>query len=188
MTQQAQSQNSLQKAGEAEAFLQMYNPSYQLEICDDPGKCFFGDFPTLADIKRDYGKNVSMAWLVPQMFNLSEFCGVKEKMSKEQLKDTAYVIATEYYYLKVSELMLFFHRFKAGRYGRFYGNVDPLVITSALREFCEERKTAIWKKESEDAIKAREESMKNGITWDEYCRQTGQLHRIGKTPVIGSEP
>lgn len=35
--------------------------------------------------------------------------------------------------------MLFFHRFKAGRYGRFYGSVDPLVITTALREFLRDR-------------------------------------------------
>ena len=37
--------------------------------------------------------------------------------------------------MKLPELMLFFQQFKAGKYGRFYGSVDPMVITTALQEF-----------------------------------------------------
>lgn len=45
--------------------------------------------------------------------------------------------------LKVSELLLFFHWLKCGRYGRFYGMVDALFITSALLAFMDERKADI---------------------------------------------
>lgn len=36
-------------------------------------------------------------------------------------------------------IMLFFARFKEGKYGRFYGAVDPLIITNALNDFDHER-------------------------------------------------
>lgn len=61
-------------------------------------------------------------------------------MSDAQIKTCADVIAREYGYLKLTELMLFFSDFKAGKYGVFYGSVSPLQITYALRQFCEERK------------------------------------------------
>lgn len=176
--QQASSQNSLQrtnatlvaKYGDETAFLEKFNPSFQMEICGNTKDCFFGDYPTLATIKANYGDTVPRAWLIPQLYNLSEYCGVKDKLEGTPLKETAFVIATEYYYLKVSEMMLFFYRFKTGRYGRFYGNVDPLVIATALREFVKERNAEYDRQEKEERERQAEISSKNAITWEEYCR------------------
>ena len=81
------------------------------------------------------------------------------------------MIATEYYYLKVSELMLFFHRFKTGRYGRFYGSVDPLVITTSLRDFVRERGIAYEQHEQEERERREKEECKNAITYEEYLRR-----------------
>ncbi len=94
------------------------------------------------------------------------------------MQQCATVIATTYHYLTVSELMLFFFRFKAARYGRFYGSVDPLVITSALRDFVRERNDAYFKHEQEERERKEREAKKNHkpITWDEYCMNTyGEL-------------
>lgn len=162
----------IKKYGERDNFLTTYNPSYQMQICGDTQDCYFGEYPTLAEIKG-YGKNTPLMWLIPQLYNLSEYCGVKDKLEGTPLEETAFVIATEYYYLKISEIMLFFHRFKTGRYGRFYGNVDPLVITTSLREFVNERNTAYIKKEQEEHWRKQEESRKNAITWEEYCKRNG---------------
>lgn len=84
----------------------------------------------------------------------------------------ANVIATEFYYLSVTELMLFFHRFKSGRYGRFYGSVDPLVITTSLRDFLYERAIAYDRHEQEKRQRKEKEWRKNAITWEEYCMKT----------------
>lgn len=161
------------KYGNREAFLTEFNPSYQMKVCDNTRECFFGDYPTLAEVKVNYGVNAPNMWLIAQLYNLSEYCGVKDKLRGTPLEETAFVIATEYYYLKISEIMLFFHRFKTGRYGRFYGNVDPLVITTSLREFVNERNTAYMKKEQEEYWRKQEESRKNAITWEEYCKRKG---------------
>lgn len=179
--QQVSLQNSLQKTnsqlterfGSVEVFLERFNPSFQMEICGDSNDCYFGEYPTLTEIRKNYGDKVPTSWLIPQLYNLSEYCGVKEKLEGAPLKETAFVIATEFYYLKISEIMLFFHRFKTGRYGRFYGNVDPLVITTSLRDFIVERNNAYMKKEQEEYWRKQEESRKNAITWEEYCKRKG---------------
>lgn len=139
-----------------------------MKLCSDAQECFFGDYPTLAQIKVCYGDNAPKMWLIPQLYNLSEYCGVKDKLQGTALEETAFVIAAEYYYLKVTELMLFFHRFKCGRYGRFYGNVDPLVITTSIREFILERNFEIDNHEQAQRKLQYDEELKYAITREEY--------------------
>ena len=74
--------------------------------------------------------------------------------------------------------MLFFHRFKSGRYGKFYGKVDPLVITCSLREFVKERNNSLDHYEQELHRKQLEEHKKQTVSWKEYCIMTGQPERI----------
>lgn len=170
----------VKKYGERETFLTTYNPAYQREICASVDTCYFGDYPTLADLKG-YGKNFPTVWLIPQLYNLSEYCGCKDKLQGTPLEECAFTIATEFYYLKISELMLFFHRFKSGRYGRFYGSVDPLVITTSLRHFLDERLFALNEQEQKERERQREEWRKNAVTWPQYCKmQEDKLRAQGK--------
>lgn len=163
--------NCLQATDKAKAFLMAYNPDAKRQICTDEHNCYFGNYPTLAEINREYGLNTSQAWLMPQLYNLSEYCGVKDKLTPGQYKELAFVIATQYYYLKISELMLFFHRFKAGYYGVFYGNVDPLVITTSMLTFVKERNAEIAKeherqrKASETTAEQRQEA------YEAWCKE-----------------
>lgn len=152
----------------------LFNPDLQMKICKDSQLCFFGDAPVLSELNMVYGEMTATMWLVPQLYDLSEYCGCKEKLQGKPLEECASVIATEFYWLKVSELMLFFHRFKSGRYGRFYGSVDPLVITTSLRSFLNERNSAISDQEQYDRDREREESRKNAITYEEYRKKYGK--------------
>ncbi len=145
-----------------------YSPDYQREICGTPDECFFGDYPTLSALKARYGRNAATIWMLAQLHNLSEYCGCKGKLEGNPLEECAYVIGTEFAGLKVSELMLFFHRFKAGQYGRFYGSIDPLIITESLRKFCEERAAAIDRHEEERRKREQEESRKGCVTYAEW--------------------
>lgn len=148
-------------------FLTTYTPDLQMKICEDRDLCFFGQFPTLATINRQFGKGIAAVWLIPQIANLSEFCGCKNKITDRQIEECATIIAQQYYYLKVSELMLFFYDFKAGKYGKFYGNVDPMAITCALRDFVKDRAYAIDRHENE--MRKRRDAGK-GISYEEYCK------------------
>lgn len=157
--------------GDRTKFLTLFNPDLQMKVCKDSQLCFFGDAPVLSELNMAYGEMTATMWLVPQLYDLSEYCGCKEKLQGKPLEECASVIATEFYWLKVSELMLFFHRFKSGRYGRFYGSVDPLVITTSLRAFLNERNNAIAEQEQYEREQEREESRKNAITYEEYCKK-----------------
>ena len=153
------------------SFINHYNPDFFCAHQLTAEDCYFGKYPTLAELAKQYDRKFPSSWLMFQLISLSEYCGCKEKISDYMLIQCADVIATDFYYLKVSELILFFHRFKSGNYGQFYGAVDPLIITTSLREFVRERATAIDRHEQEEKAKERETWKKNAITYEEYVNQ-----------------
>ena len=176
MMRQASLQGSSRKTsplvsryGTAETFLTTFNPDCQQVVCRSADECFFGDYPTLTETRIAYGDNVPVAWMIPQLYDLSEYCGCRDKLYGKPLEQCAFVIATEFHYLKVTELMLFFHRFKTGRYGRFYGSVDPLVITTALREFINERGIAYEHHEQQERERKEREDAKRSTSWEDFC-------------------
>ena len=131
-------------------FLQDYSPDKQYIICQDADCCFFGDSHTLSELAKEYGNGLPKAWLIPQLVNLSEFCGLKERASAEQLKELALIIFQQYYWLKVEELMLFFYRFKCKYYLRFYSYFDPMTVLESLVLFTKERAEEYLRKENEE--------------------------------------
>ena len=160
-------QRMVSRYHDTQGLLAKANPSMQRWCVQNTEQCFFGDFPSLSQLKA-LSPNTPSLWLIPQLVDLSEYCGVRDKLTDSQLEDLAYIIAQKYYFLKISELMLFFFQFKSGQYGRFYGTVDPLIITTALREFCKERAVAIEQHDQEEAQRLREQAAAEAVTWEEY--------------------
>lgn len=141
--------------------MKVMNPDLQQYCAEHLDKAFFGTAPTLVTLRYAYQDDAATMWMLPQLYDLGEYCGVKDKLDKGQMRQLARVIISEFGFLKVSEIMLFLHRFKSGRYGRFYGAVDPMVIVTALRhDFMNERAAAIDKRER---VQQRAE-------WEEHCR------------------
>ena len=164
----------LSKYGDKKSFYQKFDIKCQRqeELTNSSERCFFGNAPTLKDINLVYGNGTSQFWLNAQLANVSEFSGTKDKITKSQIEQLSELITEEYFFLKISEIMLFFRRFKLGKYGKFYGTVDPMVITTSLNIFLRERGESYFDKENkvrED--KQREEQKKNHITYEEYVRR-----------------
>lgn len=136
----------LGKYSRAEFLMAQYTPDLQAKFSQYPTKCLMGNSPTLADMRVMYGERYPRIWLENQIRDLGEFTAVKEKPSIFQIQESARIIMEEFYYLKLSEFMLFFAHFKAGRYGRFFGSVDPIVITDALQSF------KVWRASTIEAI------------------------------------
>lgn len=133
--------------------------------------CIFQDTPTLSEMRVMYGDNMPTSWLIAQLFSLSEFCGARDKMTDEIAEKTAFIIYSHFYYLKASELLLFFYKFSTGRYGHFYGTVDPQIILNAINVFVmNERNVMIDRREMEERLKQREEDRRNAMTYEEYIR------------------
>lgn len=151
--------------------LYVYPPERQRELCCDIRECIDGDYPTLALISARFGRSTSAAWLAQHLFKLSEFCGCRDKLSNDMMEELAFIITNEFYYLKVTELMLFLYRFKLGDYGKFYGSVDPMVILSSLRQFVGWRNIQIDRYDNERKQRQMEEWRKTAISREEYERR-----------------
>lgn len=104
--------------------------------------------------------------------DLSEFTGVKDKMSPRQMHYVASIIVSDYGFLTITEIIYFFHLFKSGRFGKFYGSVDGLVITNALQEFMQIRADMLDKIEHRrrkiEQAKERERQKRECLTYEEY--------------------
>ena len=149
-------------------FLKEFNPSRQEEFFTDEREAYMGDYPTLRQLDEQFESRSSVAWLIPQLFNLSEYCGCKDKMTPAMIEECASVIAAMFGTLKISEVMLFFFLFKGGRYGKFYGAVDPITITCALQEFMVKRAADIDFYEQEKKRERLHSDMENTMTYAEY--------------------
>lgn len=115
-----------------------------------------GDAPSIATLKQTYPEEQINGWMMAHLMDLYKFAGVKEKPDIRQIMNLAAIIQTEYYYFKASEILLFFHRMKAGHYGTFFGVVDPMIITNALIQFKAYRKLEIDRYEREHEQVRRE--------------------------------
>ena len=93
------------------------------------------------------------------------------------MRELAGMLTQQYHYLKVTEWMVFFYQFKGGKYGKFYGAVDPMVITTAIPLFLQERARAIDEREDAQRKAEREQWAKQAISYEEFLR----LKNEGKT-------
>lgn len=155
-------------------FIIRNSPSDQHDVCRSLTKCHTGKYPTLYALNRAYGDGAAAAWIVPELADLAEYCNCKEKMSGRQMEECARVIAENYGWLKTSEVMLFMQRFKAGRYGRFYGSVDPLTITTAILDFLAERANFIRQYEQEREQERTAKFAEQAVSYEEYRRMAAE--------------
>lgn len=157
-------------------FFHDYNPSLQIKLV----KCnathselaLNEGIPTLGLLAATYGDATPHEWLKIQFGSLNDFAEVQTKIDKEQLSELSEIFLAEYYYINVAEICLFVARFKSGKYGCFYGSIDPMKITSAMIKYISERRIDIERKERELEVYQRDiktsENMNNRITFAEY--------------------
>lgn len=158
--------------GDRQSFMQVFHPDRLIAYTQDIERCFFGSAPSLHAVNAAYGAGTAEAWLVTQIEKVASFCGVRDK-AEQQTAELASLIAAEYTYMTVAELMLFFRRLMSGRYGRFYGSIDPLLIMQSLRTFADERSEAIARHEAEQAVARHKAWLNNekAITYEQYLLQ-----------------
>lgn len=160
----------LKSKEDARELLERFNPLIQMQCYSYPERCVNGKAPTLAEVSRDYGEQVSIDWLIIELNDYQNFVGVKEenKATFGVVREMSKMILSRYYFLKLSELMLFFQRLKYGDYGEMYGCIDAVRIMRALRTFFDERNQIIEKIEQRERERKMEEDRKNAVSYEEY--------------------
>ena len=157
-------------------FLSIFSPSKQVAFTRDLERTFCGKAPTLALVAKAFGCGARDNWLDIQLTELAAFSGCKDKLTEHQVQSLIDIIAEEYSFLKVTELMFFFHKFKAGEYGKFYGAVDPLTITCALKDFCDDRRTILSRIEK----RRQEMRQRNNPEHIRYLRKSAERERMSR--------
>lgn len=169
--------SSASRTREFETLLLSANPARQADVCADRERCLFGPYPTLSQLRRRYGRNAPEAWLIPQLNDLGEFCGCRDKTTPAQTRELAGLIAEEYADMKVSELMWFFRQFKKAAYGRLYGTLDPLTLMDALRRFDRQRRDEAALRERAMGERRERERRAQAVTREQY-EQTDVYRRV----------
>ena len=133
-------------------------------------RCIKGKAPTLAVVRRDYGEQVAVDWLAIELNDYQNFVGVKEegKATFDVINELSKMILGRYYYLKLSEIMLFLQKLKYGDYGEMYGRIDAVRILRTLRQFITDRNEIIDRHDQEENSRKRIAAKKNAISYQEY--------------------
>lgn len=164
------SASSVQVYESKDEFLIKFNPQKQNEYIKHFYRCFIGKALRLSDVAVAYGQNTAILWIKIQLFDLAVFIGVK-KPSDEQMTMLCETILANYGYLKVTELMVFFSKFKAGQFERFFGTFDAMVITNSLVTFVELRKTWVFEAYQNQEKEKREKRNENVVPMPDYLQQ-----------------
>lgn len=116
------------------------------------------DCPTLVDYEKIYGEGVSADWIRIQVLTLFGASNCKDIGVADGIKLFAQSFAQEVKTYKLSELMLFFARYKAGKYDNSYASFDARRIGNAFfNEFRKERNNELDKINRERMQKEIEE-------------------------------
>ncbi len=94
-------------------------------------------FVKLFELKEVYTKDTPMFLIESWINNLSMILGLT--IIEEQVQELAFLIYEELYFLNIAELALLFKNIKKGRYGSFYGRIDPAELLRWCREYRQER-------------------------------------------------
>lgn len=150
----------------------VYNPNNSPKFAQYPSRCITGTAPTLVDLNNAYGSTSHIQWLIAQLATFQEGINTPNKMTPQQLSMLAQTMATDFFFLKLSEVMLFLARLAGGSYDvDFHGYVSPDAIIDALKNrFMPYRASVLedmYKRDREE--KEREEAEKGSMTWEEFC-------------------
>ena len=138
ITSNAQCQNLKQETTKTlTAFSEKIMHDYSPLLCQEYaskylGRCFSGTAPTLTRLRLS-SPGTEKTWLEAQISYLNTFCGTEKKMDNLQIDAISNAFVNSYGYIKLTELMVFFANIASGKFGKFYGAVDPMLVNEFIR-------------------------------------------------------
>ena len=137
-------------------------------------RCFSAKTYTLTQLRLNCA-GLQNSWLSAQITYLNSISGATQ-MTEMQMMMLVSNISQTYGYLKITELMVFFFQLAGGKYGKFYGAVDPMQIMVDLNEFMKYRSVMLDKIESDRRSAERNKMLNNPkcITREQYEAQKKQ--------------
>ena len=137
----------------------VFSPSHWGYVLQNPEKAYMADCPSLMQYDALYGNGSSELWIDMQVSCIFGASNSKEKGVADGIRLFCQSFAAEAKVYKLSELMLFFARYKAGKYDNSFASFDARRIGNAFfKEFKTERECeldAMNRKRVQDEIERR---------------------------------
>lgn len=133
----------------------LFSPANWGYAMDNIEKAYKAECPTIYDYSEKFGIEYAVMWVRLQIMALYGSSPNKEKGVSDGIKLFCHSFTAQVKGFKLSELMLFFARYKAGRYDNSYASFDARRIGNAFfKEFIPERNNEL------DRISREEERMR----------------------------
>lgn len=144
----------------SEEFKNAYDARNFYNYTTNEERCHFGNSPTLRDCVKQFGRKTTADVMLPYLDLFFGFLAASKTPTPSQRQTICWLTIQNYPSLKMSEWLLFFTKAMAGQFGKFYNNVDPLDIMTAVKEwaeFCNDKRATRRAREiEEEQQKARE--------------------------------
>lgn len=111
--------------------IEKYNPNsamFELKNITTIDQCVKSGTPNLAILKKDQGEDRVLAMLEIWIVDINSFFNLNNKMTSQQIKQTALMILQDFYFLNIADINLVFTRAKKGKFGELYGSLDGSKI------------------------------------------------------------
>ena len=165
--------------------IRAFSPVHWGYTAQHPERAYTAGCPTLLQFDAVYGEGSSGYWIETMVTGLFGASSSREKGNADGIHVFCEAFAAQVKGFKLSELMLFFARYKAGRYDNSYASFDARRIGNAFfKEFIRERNSEL------DAINrsAEQEQIENRRFTPPYGHTSlSWYHELRKRAESGDE-
>ena len=149
--------------------------SKMLSTCRNREDCHFGNYKTLKELNKEKGLKVGQGMVATYLYLLNVATNYKVKLSDLQVKLLSETIYDSFFYLRETEVMLFFNDLiKYVSSDEFFGALEPNTISEKLTKWVRMTRSAAIKRHDDILDTQRKEEEKPyHITWEEFCSQNG---------------
>lgn len=122
--------------------IQKYYPNnaiVELKKVNSIDLCLKSETPSLSLINKENGNDKTLALIEIWILDVNDFLNVNRKMNTPQIKQTALMILTDFYYFKIADINLVFQNAKKGYYGALYESLDGLKIYQWFEKYALDR-------------------------------------------------
>lgn len=154
-----------------EDYLQIFNN--MMNTCEDREDCWFGAYPTLKELNQKNGVKAGQGIIATYLYLLNFATNHKVKLSDAQVRVISETVYSKFFYLKETEIMLFFHDyFLYLNSDKFFGSIEFKTIMDMFTIFVREKRgTAICRHDELLVQQRKEEEKPYLMPWEEFCQE-----------------
>lgn len=166
----------------------VYSPVFWGHVIANPDKAYTSDTPTMNDCFDAFGEPEAALWINAQITALYGTSSNRDSGVVDGISIFSHSFAAEVRRFKLTELMLFFARYKAGKYDNSYASFDARRIGNAFfKEFLPERNREldrITRELEQKRIEQRRFTPPEGYTSLSYYQEIKRRAAMGEPEAI----